>query len=628
VWHAAIDDEDVGPVTLLELGRFVELGKLDRDALVWRAGMDDWLPAGEVKQVCILFDQGKPDAGRRTETKRGAEAAGSIENAPSIRSLANALRSEPISIEALQRFASVLENKSRAIEAGEGLFDVASVGENDEDWLSVVAEIADVLERAVRVDGRREVCVFVAYILGVIWSRELDNAAKAIGFFNAVLDLEPTHAGAILSMEQYFARINAWDALKENYVAMLRRLPEDAPGNLRVAIWRKLGDLFRFELDDLESATQAFRVIAKIRPDDLEVLEVLAELLSRNPNTIDDAISAWQGLVQLNPDKLARPLHELVRLYVSRKLNDRAYLACLALKTLNDASPDELRLMQGFTKQTPPQAKRIMTDKLWDALLLHPSARGPLAQLSLMLWQTAGPALVRQSQDYGLDQRKVWEKEDLDAAVPRHFVTQFKYVRAVLNVGGIELWNKLDGAEALGPLSLETPTLAIGARNPLLREPNARSMWFQIARQVTALRPAFILPRALGSARFQALVDVAIRLVEPSYPVASDPREVAEVERLLARISALLANALQPTVAELLNVRQTVTTRTFLEGIELTSLRAGLVLAADLEVALAAAQQYESGMLVSVEKMSQEILLYALSEHYFELRQRLECAIP
>jgi hypothetical protein len=234
---------------------------------------------------------------------------------------------------------------------------------------------------------------------------------------------------------------------------------------------------------------------------------------------------------------------------------------------------------------------------------------------------------VRQAKDYGLDKKKVWEKEDLDAPVPKYFVTQLKYVRGVLNVGWFELWNKLDGAEALGPLALETPTLAIGAGNPLLRDTNARSMWFQIARQVTALRPAFILPRALGAARFQALVDVAIRLVEPRYPVTSDPREVAEVERSLARIAAPLANALQPTVAELLKARQAVATKPFLEGIELTSLRAGYVLTADLDLALAVARQPDAGVPLPFATKVKEILLFSVSEEHFELRQRLESAL-
>lgn len=57
VWHAAIDDQDVGPLSLAEVGRHIEGGRVDRETLVWKVGMNDWLPAGDVPEVRALFDK-------------------------------------------------------------------------------------------------------------------------------------------------------------------------------------------------------------------------------------------------------------------------------------------------------------------------------------------------------------------------------------------------------------------------------------------------------------------------------------------------------------------------------------------------------------------------------------------
>lgn len=57
VWHVAIDDQDVGPLSLAEVGRHIEGGRVDRESLVWKTGMDDWLPAGDVGPVRALFDK-------------------------------------------------------------------------------------------------------------------------------------------------------------------------------------------------------------------------------------------------------------------------------------------------------------------------------------------------------------------------------------------------------------------------------------------------------------------------------------------------------------------------------------------------------------------------------------------
>lgn len=54
-WHVAIDDEDIGPITLAELGRHIESGAVDRMSLVWKAGMGDWIAAEQVDRVRGLF---------------------------------------------------------------------------------------------------------------------------------------------------------------------------------------------------------------------------------------------------------------------------------------------------------------------------------------------------------------------------------------------------------------------------------------------------------------------------------------------------------------------------------------------------------------------------------------------
>ena len=48
VWYYAVDDRRQGPVGRVEIDRMWRLGAIGPGTLVWRDGMDDWLPAGEV----------------------------------------------------------------------------------------------------------------------------------------------------------------------------------------------------------------------------------------------------------------------------------------------------------------------------------------------------------------------------------------------------------------------------------------------------------------------------------------------------------------------------------------------------------------------------------------------------
>lgn len=53
-WYYARDDEQQGPVSSAILRKLVANGEISPDDLVWREGMDDWVPARQLKG---LFSQ-------------------------------------------------------------------------------------------------------------------------------------------------------------------------------------------------------------------------------------------------------------------------------------------------------------------------------------------------------------------------------------------------------------------------------------------------------------------------------------------------------------------------------------------------------------------------------------------
>jgi hypothetical protein len=175
--------------------------------------------------------------------------------------------------------------------------------------------------------------------------------------------------------------------------------------------------------------------------------------------------------------------------------------------------------------------------------------------------------------------------------VQPYFINQLKHVRGVLATGAFELYQKQNSAEPLTPLCLEQPTLALGKASPLLGETQGRRLWFTIGRQLTALRPAYMLPRTMGAQRFNTLVDVAVRFVDPRYPVRGDPAEIDRFDKALGKIGQPLQNALRPAVVELLKAKQAVSTKAFLEGMEHTAIRAGYLLTGDLELVIGLLKQ-------------------------------------
>ncbi len=55
VWHIAKDGETTGPFSRAAMGRMAQDGALDRDSLVWTAGLEGWKTADEVDELAQLF---------------------------------------------------------------------------------------------------------------------------------------------------------------------------------------------------------------------------------------------------------------------------------------------------------------------------------------------------------------------------------------------------------------------------------------------------------------------------------------------------------------------------------------------------------------------------------------------
>ncbi|HEY6879147.1 MAG TPA: GYF domain-containing protein, partial [Polyangiales bacterium] len=81
LWHVAIQDVPVGPMTRDELSRKIEAGAVTPESLCWREGMDDWRPVGELAELASLLRRNReaprPMRGRPPPNVPGPGASGS-----------------------------------------------------------------------------------------------------------------------------------------------------------------------------------------------------------------------------------------------------------------------------------------------------------------------------------------------------------------------------------------------------------------------------------------------------------------------------------------------------------------------------------------------------------------------
>lgn len=76
-WYAAVDEQQVGPMSITEIASRWEQGEFDAETLVWKTGFGDWIPIFEVSELkFLLAEQEHPpaeDVHERMSEKPGGE---------------------------------------------------------------------------------------------------------------------------------------------------------------------------------------------------------------------------------------------------------------------------------------------------------------------------------------------------------------------------------------------------------------------------------------------------------------------------------------------------------------------------------------------------------------------------
>src|SRR6476620_2261442 len=181
--------------------------------------------------------------------------------------------------------------------------------------------------------------------------------------------------------------------LDENYKRMIGRIPKTPETHqVRMGLWKALGDLYLNALKAPEAAVQVYKVVASGMPENVEIQELYAGLAQGQQGYEQEAVDAWRRALPstTNPGKVASALAELA---AKRKDYDSAWIAAQVMAGLiGDPGPGEKEILTKLTPYAKKRevAQRQLTDRLWTEHLFHPKVRTPLADLFAILFEQAG----------------------------------------------------------------------------------------------------------------------------------------------------------------------------------------------------------------------------------------------
>ena len=136
-----------------------------------------------------------------------------------------------------------------------------------------------------------------------------------------------------------------------------------------------------------------------------------------------------------------------------------------------------------------------------------------------------------------------------------------------------------------------------------------------------------IVPSGTG---LKSWLFAAIKLIAPQFPIAGELEgPVNEASAALnANLQGAARDQLARIVSKLLQSGAALDLKRWMAGVDLTADRAGFLLAHDLETAAEIIKASdEASSVVGGQERIKELVLFSVSEQYFQLRQKLKIAV-
>ena len=411
---------------------------------------------------------------------------------------------------------------------------------------------------------------------------------------------------------------------------MIKRMPKQGHEQVTVALWHALGEIYRSRLKDIGASIQAFEVATQLDPDNAKRHEILAELyIMAGPDYADKAVAEQMLLISKDPFKV-EAYKSLRKIYMESRQYDRAWCMCAALAYLQRADADETQFYEQYKPKGLVRAKARLTDEMWAKYVYHPEEDRFVGNIFASVHQAVAMMKSAEHKQFGLRRK---DKRDIstDQAL---FSKVFTYVSQVLNVQIPEIYFRPDQPGELQLANTKEkniliPSLVVG--QGMLAGRGDKDLAYPIAVYLTKMRPEHYLRLSVQTnTELSVALMAAIRLVAPTFQVPPQQQQLVDqyMQAMRGFLGQAAAEHLQMVVQRFIQAKGQLDLGKWSQAVDLSSHRAGFVISNDLTLAarFIGQEPVAVGGMLPKDKIK-ELVMYAISPAYFELRQLLGIAI-
>lgn len=490
-------------------------------------------------------------------------------------------------------------------------------------WREAIA----VLDRIVDVEPEPSRRARYHYTAAVLLRDELGEPDNALARFDLVLGDDWNQLKAFQAIDTLLTARKDWKTLERAYRKMINRLPPSGEPGLRTMLWTNLAEIYRSRLQDFRAAAKAYEVAAALDPNNADRWQILVELyealVRSDPREFaDPLVRSHFTLIRIEPHRYTS-YHRLFEIYVARRELDKAFCVARTLVFVKQANAQETTFYNRYPQPEFRKIRQRLAEDVLRRCVFHPDEeQGVAAVLGLVAPVLAGwrpktlPYPLRPS-----------DRVDPDDS-PSPVAQMLLYVLSVLGFPQPDLYFRPDEPGDLAVLNVQRdgavrPTII--ALATALHEKSENNLVFAVGRQALDLYPphyAFmVIDRSPENLKDVLLAGMAVcKLGQPEL----GPGAQALARELAKHLPPQSLERLGQAIGRLLSAGE-VDVKRWARAAELAGYRLGFLFCNDLTTAAHAIGQEQRmlGSFFSPKEALRELVVYSVSEDYFEARRGL-----
>jgi tetratricopeptide (TPR) repeat protein len=509
------------------------------------------------------------------------------------------------------------------------LFKMLELYQTTEDWTKMIETIKE-LASLDHDPGRRAKFL---YAIGKLYRDKKGDVEHALALFNDALDLNPMFVECFERITSMLTEQCDWKGLERAFRKMLRRLvarrEETAEPSMEMeySLWHGLGLIYRDRLGDSTAAIEAFKMATRFRDDAATDRHILAELFEGDDRGEEAAAELARALER---DPMREDAYRtLCRLYLKEHHYDRAWCACSVLAFLHKADENELRFFEDSRPRGMIPAKGRLDNEQWVKNLFHEEENLFIGKIFDMITPAAMVLKTKQlmatRQLPTLDRR--FRQDPATSTVT--FAKAFGWAAHVLGLPLPELYVRNDVAGALLAVPASPPASVAG--QTVLSGFTPQELTFIVGKHLAYYRGEHYIKNLYPTVHeLKVVLYAAIQAALKDFPAPEDVAAQSEplALELLKYMQPVQRQALRFVVKRFIEEGAKIDLERWVQTVEITAVRTGLLLCADLDIAkkVILAEPHLAGELAPADKIK-ELLVFSVSEPYFALRRALGVAI-